>query len=233
MIVPTRYMILLRIHFMHYCNKGVAVTLIVMLFCPLAKAQLNKSDSLKLNRILRGNKEIEINRDELKNIRFDGRVINKPKLKPVETKNEVKPDETMPEDAKRRPNMTMNPYKSDTPYDWDPIYHCHLVLRKGEWVPQKRRYIIPADTINIDSISEEVKRERFNKEWHLMVGPMGMAGINGVVRIDLMSLFERRFWQFRQNRIRERTLEVLKAYPTAQPGVPLVKKKSKKKSSDK
>jgi hypothetical protein len=220
---------------MNYCKEGVMITLILILYTPLAEAQLNKSDSLKLNRILRGNKEIEINRNELKNIRFDGHVINKPKLKPVDTKGEIKPDETMPEDAKKRPDLTMNPYKSETPYNWDPIYHCHLVLRKGEWVPQKRRYIIPADTINVDSISNEVRRERFNKEWHLMSNPMmGMSAVNGTIGgIDLMGIFERRFWQFRQNRIRRRTLEVLKAYPTAKPGVPLPKKIYAKKKSAK
>lgn len=197
--------------------KGIIIIFALMLCPSFIKAQLNKADSLKLNRILKNNKEIKINREELENIQFDNHIINNPMLKPLEIKK-LDVDESLPKDAKQKYKMTLTPYKADTPYNWDPIYHCKIIQKaNGKWVPKYvPRDLVATDTIPMDSLASEAAREKYARTWRLHVGPIMMldGGLDG---IDLMKLFEKRFWQFRQNRIRKRTLEVLKDYGEAQP----------------
>jgi hypothetical protein len=196
----------------------IIIIMFALTLCPsFIKAQLNKVDSLKLNRLLKGNKEIKINQKELENIQFDNHIINNPILKPLEIKR-LNVDETLPEDAKKIHKMTLTPYKVDTPYNWDPVYHCKIIQHaNGKWVPQYvPRDIVPSDSIPIDSLASEVARERFARTWRLHGGRIMMleGAIDG---IDLMRPFEKGFWQFRENRNRKRTLEVLKDYGKAQP----------------
>lgn len=181
-----------------------------------------REDSLKLNRILKGNKEIEINKHELKNIQFEHHIINKPLLEPIQL-NIISPDETLPQNAKTRYKLSMQPYKPSTPYNWDPIFHCKIVQVNGQWEPlngpvhyidQSRAYNL---AVGISNQIAGIKGLRGFKLGH------SDTYINGgtISGLDLMFFFEKRFWQFKQNDIRKRTQEVLKNYKKAIPMIPI------------
>jgi hypothetical protein len=170
----------------------------------------------KKKRIPKKIKDLEINKDELQHIQFD--TSPEAILKPVKTsKTDV--DETLPFNNKRRIKLTLMPYNANTPYNWDPVYHCRIVQRNNKWVPKidNRDGYAGIDSSAIDSMYSIVVRERLMKDWQVHQMPKGGgAMVNGVIRgVDLMKVFEKSFWQFRLNKTRERTLEVLKEYANA------------------
>jgi hypothetical protein len=204
------------------------VILLFLAFCvSTAEAQKwTKADSVKLNRILKGNKEIQINQHELQNIHFDAKIMNNPLLEPMQL-NHISPDETLPQDAGKKYVLTMNPYKASTPYNWDPIYHCKIVKVGNHWEPQlaSRRYSEGARAYDMAAgISAQIAAIKGLRGLSLGNGVYVNGGtISG---LDLMYFFEKRFWDFKQNAIRKRTQEVLKAYDKAVPTLPTKESKN-------
>ncbi len=109
--------------------------IVASLSVTIARAQWTKSDSPKINSLLKDKKEIKINRNEINNIQFDNRIINKP-LRP-ERSNNLKFDETLPDIGKDKFNFTLRPYKPYTPFNRDPYFRCKIVHVGGIWIPIK------------------------------------------------------------------------------------------------
>jgi len=199
--------------FMSNREKEIIIVLLLCLFTASGKAQWTKSDSLKLNRILNDKKEIQLNKNELQNIHLDNHIINNPLLKPIQINN-IGPDETLPENAGKKIVLTMTPYKANTPYNWDPIFHCKIVQVNGQWEPQNGPLHYTDQSratklaLNTTSIIAEEKGLR-----GLQLGHSGLY-VNGgnISGLDLMFFLEKRFWDFKQNGIRKKTLDILKGY---------------------
>lgn len=199
--------------FMSNREKEIIIVLLLCLFTASGKAQWTKSDSLKLNRILNDKKEIQLNKSELQNIHLDNHIINNPLLKPIQINN-IGPDETLPENAGKKIVLTMTPYKANTPYNWDPIFHCKIVQVNGQWEPQNGPLHYTDQSratklaLNTTSIIAEEKGLR-----GLQLGHSGLY-VNGgnISGLDLMFFLEKRFWDFKQNGIRKKTLDILKGY---------------------
>src|SRR5574344_511938 len=195
-------------------TKEIVILLFLALGISTTKAQnWTKADSVKLNKLLRDNKEIKINRHELQNIQFGAKIINNPLLEPMQLNN-ISPDETLPDNAAKKYQLTMQPYKPTTPYNWDPIFHCKIVEVNGRWEPVHgpEKYInmlrVASLAANMGSIIAARKGEQ-----GLALGNKG-AWVNGgtIGGLDLMYFFEKRFWDFKQNAIRKKTLDLLKGY---------------------
>lgn len=199
--------------FMSNREKEIIIVLLLCLFTASGKAQWTKSDSLKLNRILNDKKEIQLNKSELQNIHLDNHIINNPLLKPIQINN-IGPDETLPENAGKKIVLTMTPYKANTPYNWDPIFHCKIVQVNGQWEPQNGPLHYTDQSratklaLNTTSIIAEEKGLR-----GLQLGHSGLY-VNGgnISGLDLMFFLEKRFWDLKQNAIRKKTLDILKGY---------------------
>src|SRR5574344_185041 len=201
-------------------NKEIVIILFLAVGIPSAKAQQwSKADSIKLNQILKGNKEININKAELQNIQFDNKIINKPLLDPIPLNN-IRPDETLPSNASKKFILTMYPYKPNTPYNWDPVLHCKIIQVNGYWEPQNttEHFNDRARAYNMATgISSQIAGIKGLRG--LKLGSVYIQG-GTISGLDLMLLFEKRFWQFRQNETRKKTLEVLKNYGKAIPRMP-------------
>ena len=194
-------------------EKEIIIVLLLCLFTASVKAQWSKSDSLKLNRILNDKKEIQLNKNELQNIHFNNHIINNPLLEPIQINN-IGPDETLPQNAGKKIVLTMTPYKASTPYNWDPIFHCKLVQVNGQWEPLNgpQHYTDQSRATTLaSSITSKIAGEKGLRG--LQLGHSGLY-VNGgnISGMDLMFFFEKRFWDFKQNSIRKKTLDILKGY---------------------
>jgi hypothetical protein len=195
-------------------NKRIVILLFLVICMPIiVKAQnWTKADSVKLNKLLKDGKEIDINKHELQNIQFDAKILNNPLLEPIQFNNNISPDETLPQNAATKYKLTMQPYKPTTPYNWDPIFHCKIVQVNGRWEPihGPQKYI---NMLRVASLAANAGAITAGIKPGLALGKKG-AYINGgtIGGLDLMYFFEKRFWDFKQNAIRKKTNEVLKGY---------------------
>lgn len=174
--------------------------------------ETSKKDSLNLNRLLKGNKEININSTELKNIKFDSGFINKPYDEPISNKSFLDIDESLPE-TKKKVILSMQPYKPTTPYNWDPVLGCKIIQHSnGQWEPvvSPAHYNDLARARFLMHISTQEATASVDRGIHLG-GNVYMKG-QAITGLDLMYIFEKRFWDIAGNERRARTLEQLKNY---------------------
>lgn len=98
------------------------------------------------------------------------------------------------EESVSKPRLTLRPYNTRVRYDWDPVYQREIAVNKDTW---------RSDPLSgfTSGLMARVSRE-----------PKAVPSGH-----DLMLLFTRDFWQFRQRRNRTRTLQVLQCYGKGQP----------------
>jgi hypothetical protein len=175
--------------------------------------QWSKSDSLNLNRLLKGNKEININEKERINIQFDTKRLNKPYDTPIQQSERIRADETLPGPKKR--SISLLPYKPTTPYNWDPIFNCKIVQVNNHWEPllATRSMIEQARATDMaQSVTGLITKEMPE----LRGIELGHSGIyikgNSISGLDLMLFFERKFWDKAGAKRRATTLDLLKHY---------------------
>jgi len=199
-----------------------------------------KEDSLKLKRLLDGHEEIKLNKDAVRRINL-GEQPSVPMMS--EDKSWIAPDPTLPSALPTpKPYISLIPYKSNTPFNWDAFYRKKVIVRKDTWrndpfydLKRQTSYSNWAQSIGGDgerSTLEQIRAsgvktqllgERAN---NMMVTKMsveqgcpvfgGKSGPrisgNSIQGLDLMTVFTKSFWSREANKTRSRTLEVLKYY---------------------
>lgn len=198
-----------------------------------------KQDSLRLQKLLNSDKELNLNQDVVKQIDF-GSAVGAPRMSME--KNWMMPDESLPE-ALPKPKVVLSlmPYKANTPYNWDPVYQRKIKMDKNTWrgdpyyeIRHQRSYTnwarnplaggirysldeIRASGVRVRQMSERANGMMVNTV--VMDNPIPLSSgsgvyINGVTigGLDLMAVFTKEFWNKKGRERRERTLEVLKAY---------------------
>lgn len=195
-------------------------------------------DSLHLKKILGSDHELKLNRDVVKEIEFGNVMPGTPKMS--SEKSWLMPDETLPSALpKPKTSLTLMPYKTNTRFDWDPIYQKKIRIDKNTWrgdpfyeLRHQRSYTDWAhnpmeggirrslDEIRASGVNFRQLCERANGQF---VNSVSMGGgipvtsgvsINGgtISGLDLMTVFTKDFWDVKGQKRRARTLEVLKHY---------------------
>lgn len=205
-------------------------TLLFGLLCAVALPFYGQNwtpqDSLRLQQLLKGDGEVKLNPEALKNLDINGSlgapkaVINKSWMD-FEISMPVMPK--MPE---KKVVLTLRPYSANTKYNWDPVYQKKIKVEKDTWRDEpfyalgslfiysnwaKKPFDAgPRETleqIEATGIRYRVS-ERVNNmataRWQKAEG----EGFSG----DFLAPFTRDFWDFKGKKRRARTLEVLKAY---------------------
>lgn len=113
-------------------TKRLVAGLLISLVTLAVNAQWTANDSLNLKRILNGDIELKLNPDAVKQIDF-GKAIGVPMQS--KSKNWLLPDESLPSAFadKKKIVLTLQPYKANTRYDWDPIYQKKIKVDKDTW----------------------------------------------------------------------------------------------------
>lgn len=221
--------------------KRIFILFVFMLTGTVLSAQKwTKEDSLKLKRLLEGHEEIKVNKDAVRRINL-GNQQSAPLIS--EEKRWIAPDPTLPSALPTpKPYISLIPYKSNTPFNWDPFYRKKVIVRKNTWRNDPfydlRRQISYSnwaqsiagggerstlDQIRASGVKTQILGERAN---NMMVTKMstgqgtsvfgGKSGarINGGViqGLDLMAVFTKKYWSWEANKTRSRTLEVLSQY---------------------
>lgn len=185
-------------------------------------------DSLRLQQLLKGEGEVKLNPDALKEIDM-GSLLGTPKA--VMNKSWLDFDDTLPASLPGEPKKTiklsLRPYSANTKYNWDPIYQKKIEIKKDTWRGEPFReltirfnYTNWAKTPSDPGVRETVEQieatglryratERAN---NMAVGSWQGAGGVGIGGLDLMLPFTREFWNFKGRKRRARTLEVLRTY---------------------
>ena len=185
-------------------TKRLVTGLLLSLVTLGVNAQWTAKDSLNLKRILDGDGELHLNMEAVKKINF-GKVTGTPGLSTE--KNWMLPDESLPSvlPQKKKIVLTLRPYTAQTRFDWDPIYQKKIKVDENTW---------RGDPF----YAMKMQREYTNQIKHPMDGsiPIGRSGVSvagGTISgLNLMLLFEKKFWSVKANERRARTLEVLKNY---------------------
>lgn len=208
----------------------VLVIFICLLPSMLRSQEWTKKDSLDLNRLMKGEGEIKLNREVLRQIDFGSGMIGAPL---ISTEKEwMSPDATLPSaspdvlplDVRRL--LTLHPYKPTTPYNWDPIYQKKIKVGKDTWRGDafyhfKTQTIYtnwaktPMDAGARNSVAEiEATGLRYNPLSGRVNNAMTGAweGVSAPTGYDFGSVFTKDFWDKKGRTRRIRTLEVLKAY---------------------
>lgn len=200
----------------------------------------SKEDSLKLKRLLESHEEIKLNNEAVKRINL-GQMKNAPLMS--EDKKWIAPDPTLPSALPTpKPYISLMPYKSNTPFNWDPFYRKKIIVRENTWRNDPfydlRRQISYSnwahsigesgerktlDQIRASGVRSQFLGERANNMMvtktsvaqgtPLFIGKSG-ARISGnsIQGLDLMAVFTRKYWSWEANKTRSRTLEVLQQY---------------------
>lgn len=99
--------------------------------CMLYAQSKMPEDSLRLQRVLKGEGEIRLNPQALKELE---RNFGTPQAS--EDKSWLKFDETLPKVpgvVKKKVKLTLRPYTGYTPYNWDPIHERKIDIDKPTW----------------------------------------------------------------------------------------------------
>lgn len=184
-------------------------------------------DSLKLQQLLKGNGEVKVNPDALKEL--ERNILGTPEVSV--NKSWMNFDPTLPTPLRKEPKkaikLTLRPYTAHTKYNWDPVYQKKIHVGKNTWrgdpyYELKTLFIYknwaktPLDIgprESVEQIEATGLRYRVTERANNMaVGGWQGAGGGGISGMDLMAPFTREFWNFKGRRRRARTLEVLKMY---------------------
>lgn len=197
-----------------------------MVAFPLYAQEWTPQDSLHLRRFLRGEGEVRLNPDVLKEIGIDS-----PLGSPKEDMNKswLEFDSSlpvMPQMPEKKVVLTLRPYTANTKYNWDPVYQKKITVNKNTWRSSPfyeltklkiytnwaKRPLDAGPRESVEQIEATGLRymvtERAN---NMAVGGwrgVGGGGISG----DFMAPFTKDFWNIKGRKRRARTLEVLKTY---------------------
>jgi hypothetical protein len=226
---------------MGFYNKYTLVILF-SLFPMVIKAQWTKKDSLNLDRQLKSDREIDINRDQLKYINMNGGKFTNNPITP-EVKRQLNFDETLPYIHKKL-LLTIHPFVT-AHYNWDPIDNNRVKVN-DMWIPKidkpnlEKRLSLLSNSITAKMM--QWLREKginnipiFNTGLALRLNPLPNNGViipfverntgtynhGGTISGDFMYIFEKRFWDRAGEKRRARTLEVLKHYNDTKPIEPI------------
>ena len=198
-------------------------------------------DSLRLNRLLKGEGEVKLNPEVLQELEMNNS-LGTPKA--VMDKSWMDFDNSlpvMPKAPEKKVVLTLRPYTANTKYNWDPIYQKKIRVDADTWRgdPFVELYqTVPSNWAKnvydkgIRSSYEEIRSsglrhnlfgERANGMMvptqsmvHTSAMKLGKSGVtvNGgtIGGLDLMTIFTKDFWDKKGRNRRSRTLEVLKAY---------------------
>lgn len=184
-------------------------------------------DSLRLQQLLKGDGEVKLNPEVLKELEINGpsggpkAVINKSWM----DFNTTMP--MMPKIPEKKVVLTLHPYTANTKYNWDPVYQKKIKVKEDTWRDEpfyamgvlfiysnwaKKPFDAgpreSLEQIEATGISYRVT-ERVNgmatARWQKAEG----EGIGG---LDFMAPFTREFWDVKGRKRRARTLEVLRTY---------------------
>lgn len=180
-------------------------------------------DSLRLQRLLRGEGEVELNPGALKELERNT-FLGSPKTaadKPWMDFDASMP--TVPKAPEKRATLTLRPYTANTKYNWDPVYQKKIKVGKHTWrgddFYELKTLLIPSNWAktpfdagpreSVEQIEATGLRYRVTERANNMaVG--GWQRTSKPSGTDLMTPFTRDFWNFKWRKRRARTLEVLK-----------------------
>lgn len=220
------------VHFPSCMRKYLICLVFLSLSCVSLKAQIwTAEDSLHLQNLLRSVEEIELNKQALEELKRSNSLLGNPEMdvsKPWLQFDESLPNEPQEYERKQKGILTLHPYKSDTPYNWDPIYQRKIKVDKNTWrgdpfYELKRLRVYsnwassPLDLGPRESVEQiEATGLRYRVTERANNAPVGAwqnaSGGNGQGGLDLMTPFTKEFWNRKAVKRRARTLEVLQAY---------------------
>lgn len=192
---------------------------------PLCAQTWTPQDSIRLQQLLNGKGEPELNQEALKELHRD-EPVGAPEVsldKPWMDFDASLPD--MREKEKSRAPLTLFPYKPTTPYNWDPVHQKKIAIDKNTWrgpfYELKTRRIpsnwakSPLDVGPRESV-EQIEAAGLRYRVTERANGMAVGSWQSVNSIgggqDLMKPFTRDFWNFKGRKRRARTLEVLRTY---------------------
>lgn len=184
-------------------------------------------DSLKLNRLLKGEGEVRLNPEALQELEMNSS-LGTPKA--VINKSWMNFDNSMPVMPKvpeKKVVLTLRPYTANTKYNWDPVYQKKIKIDENTWRGDEfyalKTLFIPSNWAvhpfdagpreTVEQIEATGLRYRVTERVNNMaVGGWQGTGGSGISGLDLMAPFTREFWNFKGRKRRARTLEILKTY---------------------
>lgn len=100
---------------------------------PLCAQNWTPQDSLKLQQLLKGNGEVKVNPDALKEL--ERNILGAPEVSV--NKSWMDFDPTLPTSLQKEPKqeikLTLRPYTANTKYNWDPVYQKKINVGKNTW----------------------------------------------------------------------------------------------------
>ncbi|WP_455586885.1 DUF4858 domain-containing protein [Bacteroides sp.] len=209
-------------------TKRFIFFLLISLSIPVAYSQeWTKEDSLNLSRILKADGEMKLNPEAVKQIDFGSDIMGTPLMSTE--KSWMLPDESLPSSLpntlplEKRQMLSLHPYKTNTPYDWDPVYQKKIKVGRDTWrgdpfyriktfrgytntskAPLRVMVMEQPSLTDIEAITLQYK-----PLYGQANGSMPGVAIGG---FDFMYVFTKDFWDKRGRERRARTLEVLKTY---------------------
>jgi hypothetical protein len=157
--------------------------------------QWTRSDSIRLDRLMNGDGELELSNRMPLQIDFGGGIMGSP-MQPTE-KSWMSADETLPsaidgqEPLDMRAVLTLHPYKPNTPYNYDPVRGRTFKVGRDTW-RSNPYYALTS-----------LRRYTNSTEPYRKVTPSGH---------DFSTVFTRDFWDRKGRLRRARTLLVLSQY---------------------
>lgn len=194
---------------------------------PLYAQNWTPQDSLRLQQLLKGEGEVKLNPEVLKELEKSG-PLGTPKA--VINKSWMYFDNTMPimpKAPEKKIVLTLHPYTANTKYNWDPVYQKKIKIDKDTWrgdefyalkmlkIPTNwaKHPFDPGPRETVEQIEATGLRYKVTERVNNMaVGGWQGASGGGISGLDLLGPFTREFWNFKGRKRRARTLEVLKAY---------------------
>lgn len=184
-------------------------------------------DSLRLQQFLKGDGEVKLNPEALKELEINGpsggpkAVINKSWM----DFNTTMP--MMPKMPEKKVVLTLHPYTANTKYNWDPVYQKKIKVKEDTWRDEPfyalSTLFLPSNWAkkpldagpreSLEQIEATGIRYRVTERANGMaVGSWQKAEGNSTFTGDFMAPFTREFWDVKGRKRRARTLEVLRTY---------------------
>lgn len=170
---------------LHLMMKRLWIGLWLAIALPCCAQEWTASDSLRLQRWLEQEGEIQLNPLPERDVPGGYPLLDagKPWLDFDTSLPRIKQDSTP------KVRLTLHPYTATTRYDYDPVFQRKIKVDEHTW----RGHTLASFQFKL---MQGVARESASS-------PSG---------IDLMTLFTKDFWHFRARRASARTLQVLKEY---------------------
>lgn len=193
---------------------------------PLCAQDRTLQDTLKLDRLLKGEGEVKLNPKALRELEMNNS-FGLPKA--ATEKSWMDFDYSLPAVPKvpeKKVVLTLRPYTTNTPYNWDPIRQKKIDIDKDTWrgapfyalkvlkIPTNwaKRPLDAGPRETLEQIEATGLRYRVTERANNMAVGSWQGTTAGGSGLDLMTPFTREFWDFKGRKRRARTLEVLKAY---------------------